>query len=70
MVTFNNGDGDGEVAIGCIIMPNENKGSFQRDVLLEAGALAKQQTADTHTHTNTHKTHTNNHFTKTICVFL
>lgn len=58
MVTFNNGDGDGEVAIGCIIMPNENKGSFQRDVLLEAGALAKQQTAHTHTHTETNRIRT------------
>lgn len=51
MVTFNNGDG--EVAISWI-MPNQNKGCFQRDVLLEACALASDTQADTCTHTHKH----------------
>lgn len=51
MVTFNNGDG--EVAMSWI-MANQNKGCFQKDVLLEACALAGNMQADTCTYTQKH----------------
>lgn len=50
MVTFNNRDG--EVAMSWI-MRNQNKGCFQKDVLLEACALAGDTQANTCTNTHT-----------------
>lgn len=64
MVAFNNGDG--EVAMSWI-MPNQNKGCFQKDVPLEA--LAGNTKADKSTYTHVSRVELRL-FTKQICEYL